>query len=182
VKKPGGYVSDPAVIPPLKYAECVRNCYLNMLTGHSCGTEGEPDGIAVNFAIRRMLQFAFVGITDYWHLSVCLWHAKFGGRALPVELRNVRPGLLSKPRGYNVTELFGTWEPKNDMLIWKAAVVRFFAEVKAYNLTEASCRAGLPEPLSAEDSKYASEQVLGDPLVREKLKALGVRLDSEDFS
>lgn len=43
-------------------------------------------------ACRRVGLFAFVGITDYWDASICLFHAMHGGPMQPAELQNVRPG------------------------------------------------------------------------------------------
>jgi hypothetical protein len=36
------------------------------------------------------------GITDEWDSSICLFHAMYGGRQLPVEFRNVRPTTAFK--------------------------------------------------------------------------------------
>ena len=41
-------------------------------------------------AIDTLSRMAFVGLTEYWQETVCLFHAMFGGRITPHELRNVR--------------------------------------------------------------------------------------------
>ena len=46
----------------------------------------------VRVAISRLRGFAFVGLTDDWASSICLFHLMFGGRCLAAERRNVRPG------------------------------------------------------------------------------------------
>ena len=44
-------------------------------------------------AVERYLQtFAYGGLTDYYNLSVCLFHRMFGGKAHPDEFTNMRPG------------------------------------------------------------------------------------------
>ena len=44
-------------------------------------------------ATRRVLHdFAFVGLTDRWNASVCLFHAKYGGEVYAAEFANSRPG------------------------------------------------------------------------------------------
>lgn len=43
-------------------------------------------------ACDRMSKFAFVGITDFWHATVCLFHREHGGQVHSSELVNVRSG------------------------------------------------------------------------------------------
>lgn len=48
---------------------------------------------AVSTALKALRQMRFVGITEHWDTSICLWHLQFpsfGARCLPAELRNVR--------------------------------------------------------------------------------------------
>ena len=43
-------------------------------------------------AIRRIEQeLAFVGLTERFDESICLFHARFGGRPVPAQFVNVRP-------------------------------------------------------------------------------------------
>lgn len=45
-------------------------------------------------AIRRLkTAFAFVGITEFWSESICLFHRQLGGDSGELELGNVRPGV-----------------------------------------------------------------------------------------
>jgi len=56
-------------------------------------------------AVRRINSqavFAFVGLTDYWTETVCLFHAMYGGPVTKHELDNVRPGV-ARIVGSNVT-------------------------------------------------------------------------------
>ena len=41
-------------------------------------------------ALERLESLAFVGITDRWAESACLFHAQFGGRLHPAEVRAFR--------------------------------------------------------------------------------------------
>lgn len=50
-------------------------------------------------ACRRLQLFAFVGISDAWNASVCLFHAMHGGEAHSVEFENVRAGSYSGGQG-----------------------------------------------------------------------------------
>ena len=68
----------------------------NMLIGHRCAYHGgepseEQQSLDREAALARLPKLGFVGLTDQWDLSVCLWHAKFGGECLPAEFKNVRP-------------------------------------------------------------------------------------------
>ena len=51
---------------------------------------------SVSSAASRIDQFSFVGLVEYWDLSICLYHYKFGGpRPSKAEFGNVRPGNYS---------------------------------------------------------------------------------------
>jgi hypothetical protein len=53
---------------------------------------GLPDEQMVDRACARLRQFAFVGLSEHWNASVCLFHAIFGGQAHQIEYANVRKG------------------------------------------------------------------------------------------
>lgn len=63
-----------------------------------------PPGFAplppVNTSLTALRRMRFVGITERWATSICLWHLQFpafGGRCLPAELRNVRDDGSRRP-------------------------------------------------------------------------------------
>ena len=62
--------------------------------------------MSLSLARTRVRQMAFVGMTEAWDLSVCLFHAMFGGECLAVEFNNSRPSseLGTRPDGINSTE------------------------------------------------------------------------------
>lgn len=140
VSPDGRFKRDPKVISPLEYGQCVENCTTNMLTGRHCGAEGEAD---VKSAIDIVDKLGFVGLTHQWTLSVCLWHRKFGGRALPVELMNLRPGVASQVSGVvskkDRRALVGNWTPPTDTLVFQAATKRFWKEIYGYGLDSITC-------------------------------------------
>jgi hypothetical protein len=41
-------------------------------------------------ALNTLSRMAFVGLTEYWQETICLFHAMFGGRITPHEMDNVR--------------------------------------------------------------------------------------------
>ena len=49
---------------------------------------------AVSFL--RSEKMAFVGLTDYWTESICLFHAMFGGNITAHEFTNTRPGVQDR--------------------------------------------------------------------------------------
>lgn len=53
-------------------------------------TKAPPSDAQVQEACRRLGLFAFVGISDHWRASVCLFHAMYGGQIHEVEYHNVR--------------------------------------------------------------------------------------------
>jgi len=59
----------------------------------SCTFSAKP---FVHHALHRLRKFAFVGITEHFDLSVCLFHAMFGGNCRKVEFLNMRPGIHPK--------------------------------------------------------------------------------------
>lgn len=85
------------------YAKCVKSCAAQMILGSPCGAslpDGEPDLFAhePSEAVDRIRKFGFVGITEEWELSVCLFHAMFGGDCLPVEFPKDRAGTALKAK------------------------------------------------------------------------------------
>jgi hypothetical protein len=60
------------------------------------GSAAPPSDEMVAEACRRLRLFAFVGISDYWDASVCLFHKMYGGEPHSIELVNVRKGKYAK--------------------------------------------------------------------------------------
>eukprot|EP00043_Microstomoeca_roanoka_P020477 m.250022 g.250022 ORF g.250022 m.250022 type:complete len:319 (-) comp17172_c0_seq4:48-1004(-) len=87
------------------YVEMHRACQIRMMLGLECNTIKNmkelyftPTPKQVKFASELLSHaFAFVGLTDYWNESVCLFHAMFGGDITPKEMLNVRPGVANLP-------------------------------------------------------------------------------------
>ena len=134
--QPKGAV-DPAILG--EYATCVHSCMTNMLIGRDCAyNHGEPSeeqqALDREEALARLPKLGFVGLTDQWDLSMCLWHAKFGGECLPAEFTNVRPAWAQYDGG-NLSESF----QMNDQAIYEKAAKLFAAELEKYGVTPDSC-------------------------------------------
>ena len=73
----------------IEYATATAGMY----TDYFAGTD------SVETAIARIQQFAFVGLMEYWDLSICLYHHLFGGR-MPIEseFANLRPGKYRRKK------------------------------------------------------------------------------------
>ena len=93
-------------------------------------------------AARRVKEgFAFVGITEEWDLSICLFHKMFGGRCQAIEFEDTRPSFSGKTSDteYNTSELMG-FHDDIDAVVYDAALQVFKAHLIAYNVTYESCR------------------------------------------
>lgn len=111
-------------------------------------TPDEPD---VGTALARLREgFKFVGLMEQYDLSVCLFHAMFGGECLTVEFANMRPsaGPPTKAPGYttrmhDVAPLGGYTDPFDGPL-YDLAARRFWQLVGLFNVSRSACRALCP--------------------------------------
>ena len=98
-------------------------------------------------AMRRLRDgFAFVGLTDEFDLSVCLFHRMFGGPCSSFELYNMRPtnyterGVATRPTSdQSALKVLGGYVDPFDTPLYELARARFKEECAAYNVTAESC-------------------------------------------
>ncbi|CAJ1451940.1 unnamed protein product [Effrenium voratum] len=90
-------------------------------------------------AVRRVSGFAFVGITEEWDLSVCLFHAMFGGSCHASEFENVRPGSKATENGYDTSVLEG-FRDEFDGMVYQEALRIFRRNLLQHNVSLASCQ------------------------------------------
>ena len=104
----------------LAYARAVEGCVVRMLTRGSlpehsdageaaCGRAPPPSSVEVERA-KELLStgFQFVGLTEEWDITVCLWHVRFGPASCSkTEFLNMRPGTGRKIDASNRT--LGLW-------------------------------------------------------------------------
>jgi hypothetical protein len=121
------------------YAACVQSCMTNMLIGNACGHEEKrAEQLASNrqAALARLPLLGFVGLTDHWDLSICLWHAKFGGDCLPAEFANLRPG----PNRVHYDERkLGSPSQFADQAIYERAADLFAQELAKHHVNPHTC-------------------------------------------
>jgi len=139
-------ITNPAVIDVVAYAKCVASCAANMYSGHRCGDYAKP-GAENQVVAGRIQKFAFVGLTEEWDLSICLFHAKFGGSVTPAELYNVRPGVHQKNTTVQnqmwqmaANQLRAWWQGSADTLVYETAKQRFWRDLSTHNIDRESCR------------------------------------------
>mmetsp|Transcript_16189 Transcript_16189/g.47235 ORF Transcript_16189/g.47235 Transcript_16189/m.47235 type:complete len:329 (+) Transcript_16189:64-1050(+) len=121
------------------YVQTVKNCGTRLIVGKHCfGGEKEHYKKGDNVTALRRLheEFAFVGLTEEWDLSVCLFHAMFGGSCHRREFLNVRPGEYHKPGQLYDTRGIGDWQ---DRRLYKAGTEIFWKSVAKYNVSRARC-------------------------------------------
>mmetsp|Transcript_44281 Transcript_44281/g.99146 ORF Transcript_44281/g.99146 Transcript_44281/m.99146 type:complete len:329 (-) Transcript_44281:42-1028(-) len=101
-------------------------------------------------AARRVKEgFAFVGITEQWDLSVCLFHAMFGGPCRSLEFENTRPGNGNKSAEdlYDTTPLEGFIDHV-DRVVYQEALRIFWHNLQKYNVSFETCQRTCFEPAS----------------------------------
>lgn len=110
----------------------IAGCMARMLTGGSCAEsyaarngEAFDSGRAhVAGAIAALSQMSFVGLTEEWDESVCLFHVMFGGRLDPFELKNFHSHRSSNNFLYDEGVLDG-FVDEADEEVYRAAKKRF---------------------------------------------------------
>lgn len=133
-----------------KFGEKHVGTYARMITGQHYSWLGTflpgasakmVEGLTVPAKKRLREDFAFVGITESWELSVCLFHAMYGGRCQDVEFKNTRPGSRRAEAGtaYDTAKLLGDWRDDVDGEIYKEAKAIFEENLVRYNVTRETC-------------------------------------------
>jgi hypothetical protein len=142
-----------------------------MLTGKDCGDTSPVDA---DRAVELVDKLGFVGLTDEWALSLCLWHKRFGGRVLTAEVTKMRPGIVSTLTGglgsYDYHSLLGHWRSEADERVFEAAARRFWRDVLHYGIDRDECEADVRAASGqaaianvAEEASHTTEDVLTNP-------------------
>lgn len=143
-----------------EYAACVGQCSIRMLNGSSCaGGDDSASLLSIVGLASRINQLGFVGITDQYAWSVCLWHTRFGGPCHASEFGNYRKGPHHDATGYREVSLLSLAARgmlAQDRIVYKWALRRFHAEVLKYGVTPAHCRRICPD---APEDAFATDEV-----------------------
>jgi hypothetical protein len=133
----------------LVYAQYIQGCQTKMLARHMdldtpitvCANGDAPTEQETALAVTRLQEgIAFVGITDEWDLSVCLFHAKFGGACKATDFVNSRPGTNSTASLYDTSALQG-FVDVSDHVVFKEVQRLFAADLARFGVTATSCEA-----------------------------------------
>lgn len=75
-----------------RLASDTKFAYFCRLLGKNCASPVELKKDSSKVARQHLRSaYAFVGITGWWNLSICLFHAQFGGTVSPLSFQNSRP-------------------------------------------------------------------------------------------
>lgn len=127
-----------------EYAEQSAGCTVRQLTMDvydPCETFPLPTiKEDVSVAIEMLHEgFAFVGITEHWDLSVCLFRAMFGGTCVSTDFTaNTRPTFNSSSSYYDTSELYG-WVDALDGRVYGEALSIFESTRGVYGVDDVSC-------------------------------------------
>lgn len=153
-------------VTPSAYAEQTRGSAVKMLAGQASGVNCmfyQGDGSALPgcrhprvepdlpTALARLEGgFAFVGLTDEYALSVCLFHAMYGGTCEKAEFINARPSHggafeeSTRPKtAAGGRAFFDGYVDSADSALFAAADRRFRADLARHNVTRERCAASL---------------------------------------
>lgn len=139
----------------LKYAKRVEGSVTKQLAGQepgdrwilwpggfACGgpigsNNGSQPKPALSRAIKRLREgFQFVGLSEEYDFSVCLFHAMFGGQCLPSEFEHMRP------RGNNRKHDLGPLQGYKDGVdgkLYEEAKSIFWHNMAEYKVTRERC-------------------------------------------
>jgi hypothetical protein len=103
------------------YWGCVKGCATSMMLGQKCGFHSgdrSPSPYEIETAMKRVEQFAFVGLNDKWEESMRLWQCMFGGEYSQSIMENNRPSAHSnlKPVLRNLTRALNLRDEADDIL------------------------------------------------------------------
>jgi len=87
---------------------------------------------------RLRTGFSFVGITDQWDLSICLFNTMFNQTCRPFQFQNNRPTSGNSTSLYDTTPLKG-WRDPFDGELYAVGLQMFDSNLNKYNVSESSC-------------------------------------------
>lgn len=135
----------PGCKDEVEFAPRVAGCVTKTLTRSSskstvpCLDESAPHPTHHEVALaseRLAHDVAFVGIVEEWDLSVCLFHAMFGGECQRIEILDAHPPV----EHYDVSRLDGFRDTYDGPIYQKAKEV-FWSRLAKYKVTHDACRA-----------------------------------------
>jgi len=106
--------------------------------GYPCQGRRPTSADVQEAKIRLSTGFSFVGITEQWDLSICLFNTMFNQACRPFQFRNAHLNPEKKTQTYDTKALNG-WRDPYDNELYELGVDIFEANLKKYNVSESSC-------------------------------------------
>lgn len=127
------------------YAKHFAGCQVKMLVrgGKPCKHNKLPklpSADEVKLAKKRLKQgFVFVGLTDQWQLSICMFHNMFGGPCKSSDFTDTRPTSTSNQTQYDIAVLNGFTDIHDGALYAEAEAI-FQENKNKYNVNFGACK------------------------------------------
>ncbi|CAJ1352311.1 unnamed protein product [Effrenium voratum] len=96
----------------------IAGCMSRMLTGETCAQSGvdsanfDSGKAKIPEALQMLQEMTFVGLTEYWDLSICLFHRMFGGNVSVSQLVDFHQGAVHDEDLYDESQLQGFVDEK----------------------------------------------------------------------
>lgn len=119
-----------------------RGCAVKSLTrgkNYPCTDPSAASSLETQLAIQRLEGFAFIGITDHWDLSICLWHAMFGGPLFLEEFQNVRPGGTVDTAKNAALDVIRSLPDVHDEALFTEVERIFWHNIQLFGVTNETC-------------------------------------------
>jgi len=101
----------------------------------SCGDPNPVTAEELTRAVSQLQGFAFVGLLENYSLSICLFHAMFGGDCHQQELDLTHSSNISE---YDTSVLQG-WTDVDDRILYAEGRRMFLGHLELYSVTDTSC-------------------------------------------
>eukprot|EP00730_Choanoeca_flexa_P005443 TRINITY_DN11943_c0_g1_i5.p1 TRINITY_DN11943_c0_g1~~TRINITY_DN11943_c0_g1_i5.p1 ORF type:complete len:174 (+),score=22.16 TRINITY_DN11943_c0_g1_i5:155-676(+) len=98
----------------------LKGCQVKLLTGAGCAENITVTEDRIQLAMKRLEEIAFLGLTDEYDASICLFHAMYGGTPKLVEFSNIRPttNFMKGGQVYDA-EKVDELSPEDDPADWR---------------------------------------------------------------
>eukprot|EP00039_Didymoeca_costata_P008388 m.111390 g.111390 ORF g.111390 m.111390 type:complete len:324 (-) comp14061_c0_seq3:18-989(-) len=122
----------------------ISSCQTKMMVGRLCAEPFDvTERIYQQAELRLSTSLAFIGLVEHWNLSICLFHAMFGGSTHKVSFENVRAGskisdflsekgihtaTLNRSESVSISENDDPWDTR----LYQAATNIFVTRLKQY--------------------------------------------------
>jgi len=139
---------------PKRHGQLVQGCTVKMLThqyqpelfnpagAYHCndGIIEPPTWAQVDRALDRVQnEYVFIGMTDDWDLSICLFNAMFGNACHSSQFGITQPSHVSSTNSSDVSPLDG-FVDVYDAVLWEAAQRIFQENLLRFNVSKEKCQ------------------------------------------